>query len=411
MKNMLNFVLNIFKPRMNTNKHECGLHMIANDFLFVFIRVHSWFKKLRTNFVLAICFFFIAPPIRAGVVEAWVEVSNARPYVGEAFAFTLRVAVTPGTDLANVNIHNLDRYPLAFGTLRGAGRVAGAGGNEVLSYSGVFRATAPIAPRVELAISGEQSEQRRSGFFTQWSRSPFGTQVKPLEFEARALPEAGRPDNFSGAVGRFTMDVQTAPLEVRVENLVTREIRLQGAPDNLPGTLMPDIPGLGEHFKSYEPVEISRADNPPSIFLRQQFFPLNTHAVDIAPPSFTFFDPSAGVYRTLQPLPEKLVFLADDETATDPGRRMIEFEPPPHNDAKPAPLSGFALPSLRRAGERIDIAHPTPARLAPSGRAVVLFELEPGASATIAERTEGWLRVVSNNRAGWIQEQGIINKE
>ena len=394
----------------NQNSPERAARMMRTP-LQGLILTH-FFVGLRPTlkrFALSGLFLLLTLPARAGVAEAWVEVSNARPYVGEAFTFTLRVAVTPGSDLANVNIHNLDRYPLAFGTLRGTGRVAGAGGNEVLSYTGVFRATAPFAPRVELLISGEISEQRRGGFFTQWTRSPFSANVKPLNFEARALPVEGRPPAFSGAVGRFTLDVQSAPLEVRVDSLVTREIRLQGAPDNLPGTLMPEIPGLGEHFKANPPWEVSRAENPPALHLRQQLVPLNTNAQEIVSPSFTFFDPAAGAYRTLQPPPEKLVFLAAEENARDPGRRIIEFDLPENGAVKTAPAPGFALPSLRGAGEQIKIEHPTPARLAPSNRAVVLFELEPGASVIITERTEGWLRVVSNNRAGWIHELGTRN--
>ena len=359
-------------------------------------------------FVLSsLLFLFLAAFARAGVVEAWVEVSNTRPYVGEAFTFTLRAAVTPGSDLTGESIHGLDRYPLALGTLRKTGRAAGEGGNEVVSYSGVFRATAPFASRLELVFAGNNSEQRRNGFFTQWTGSPFRLQARPIEFAARALPTEGRPPDFSGAVGTFSLDVQSTPREVHVNDLVAREIRLRGAPDNLAGTLMPFVPGLGENFKAYDLNEMSRAENPPEVTLRQQLIPLNTNAVEIASPSFTFFDPKAGVYRTLQPAPEKLVFLAGDAVAPDAGTRVLDFEQPASNETKTMLPSKLALPLLRDAGGRVEIARHAQARLAPSSKAVVLFELEPGASVMVAERAEGWLRVVSRGRAGWIQSEAV----
>ncbi|MCL1887334.1 MAG: SH3 domain-containing protein [Kiritimatiellaeota bacterium] len=349
----------------------------------------------------AFCFILLAASARAGVMGAWVEVSNARPYVGEAFVFTLRATVTPSTELERENILGLERYPLALGTLRRAGRARAADGNEVISYTGVFRPTAAFASRLELTLTGTGMEQRRNGFFTQWVGSPFRVQAAPREFTALALPTTGRPENFSGAVGTFTLDVQYSRNEVRARDVVTREIRLRGALDNWAGTLMPDIPGLGADFTVYEPVEVSRADNPPELVLRQQFFPLNTNTTEAASPSFSFFDPKAGAYRTLQPPPEKFVFIADDAPITVE-HKILGFEKPARNDAKNALPTELALPRLRGAEERVEITRPTQARLAPSGKAVVLFELEPGASVTVAERADGWARVVSRGRAGWI---------
>ena len=352
---------------------------------------------------LSIAFAFFTATARAEVREVWAEVSNTRPYVGEAFMFTLRVAVTPGSDLANETILGLNNYPVTtIGVLRRAGRTPGASGNEVVSYTGMFRATAAFEGPVELILAGESVEQRRSGFFTQWTRSPFRAQARPLEFKALALPAQGRPENFSGAVGMFTLDVQSTPREVRVETLVTREIRLRGAADNLPGTLTPVFPAHDVNFTFYDLREISRAENPPEVLWRQMLKPLNTNAVEIVAPTFSFFDPKAGVYRVLQPPPEKLVFIANEENAPD---AFKDIDTTPHRPADTPPRRFFDAPTSRHAdASTLEITRHTKARLAPSHRAAVLFELEPGATVTIAERAEGWLRVVSRNRAGWINE-------
>ena len=351
--------------------------------------------KLR---IFSTLFLFAVFTARAEVMEVFVEVSNAQPFVGEAFTFTLKVVVTPGADLEGENIYGLNNYPFAPGTLRRTGRVRDAAGNEVVSYAGIFRATAPFSSRMELQFGAQSVMQQRSGVFTQWVRRPVRMTVRPFEFSALALPEAGRPENFSGAIGTFTLTVESTPREVRVNDLVTRTIRLKGAENNVFGTGMPELPDLGKNFRIYEPRELSRVENPPEVVLSQVVIPLNTNAVEIVAPVFTFFDPKARAYKRIQPPTETLVFL-EGEAELPSDVRIFTNAIPEKNGT-----NRLALPSLQRAGERIEIVQQTPARLAPSQRAAVLFELEPGANATITERAEGWLRVVSRGRAGWISE-------
>ena len=344
----------------------------------------------------------LAHAARADVLAVFSELSNAQPYVGEAFTFTLKVSVTPGSDLENESIHGLDRHPLAAGTLRRTGRVRGADNNEIVSYSGTFRATAPFASRVELTFAAQSVVQVRSGFFTQWTRRPVRMAARPFDFAALALPDTNRPENFSGAIGSFTLTSESVPRELHVNTLVTRTIRLRGAANNNFGTGLPEIPDLGPNFKMYGLKEISRSENPPEVVLQQLIHPLNTNAVEIASPIFSYFDPVAKTYRTLQPPPEKLTFLAKDETAKTPESQKIVFGNETQTAAKNT--SQIHLPLPRRAEERMEITRPTPVRFAPSQRAAVLFELEPGATVTVAEHAEGWLRVVSRGRAGWIAE-------
>ncbi len=348
--------------------------------------------------------FCICTAARADVLDATAEVSNAKPFVGEAFTFTLKVTVTPGSDLANESIYGLERYPLKLGALRRDGRTRDATGNEVVAYSGVFRPTEDFTEKLELTFTAESVEQRRSGFFSSWVRRPISMAVRPFQLNAQELPTAGRPADFSGAIGTFELTVDSAPREVHVNDLVTRTIRLRGSDNSLPGTGVPTLPDLGPNFKIYAPQEMSRVDNPPELTLRQVIIPLNTNAVEIAGPVFTYFDPVSKVYRRLQPPPEKLTFLATDAKATRPDVKKVDFEPRAPETKNALPNVDLALSSLHQMQERVVVERATPARLAPAQKAAVLFELEPGASVIVAEHAEGWLRVVSRGRAGWIPE-------
>ena len=300
---------------------------------------------------------------RADVLAVFTELSNAQPYVGEAFTFTLKVSVTPGSDLENESIHGLDRHPLAAGTLRRTGRVRGADNNEIVSYSGTFRATAPFASRVELTFAAQSVVQVRSGFFTQWTRRPVRMTARPFDFAALALPDANRPENFSGAIGSFTLTSESVPRELHVNTLVTRTIRLRGAANNNFGTGLPEIPDLGPNFKMYGLKEISRSENPPEVVLQQLIHPLNTNAVEIASPIFSYFDPVAKTYRTLQPPPEKLTFLAKDETAKTPESQKIVLETKRTPPRKPHRKSIFPFRAARRSAWKSRAQRPSVSRL------------------------------------------------
>ena len=358
-------------------------------------------RNLRNLWLKYACgtLLLLATAARAEVREVLAEVSNPQPFVGEAFVFTLKVVVAAGSDLEGENIYGLNDYPFAPGTLRRTGRARDAAGNEVVSYAGVFRATAPFASRVELQFGAQSVTQQRNGFFTQWVRRPVRVAARPFDFSAQALPEAGRPENFSGAIGTFTLTVESSTREVRVNDLVTRVVHLKGAENNLFGNGVPEFPDLGGNFKVYAPNEISRVENPPEVVLSQVVIPLNTNAVEIAAPVFTFFDPKAGMYRRVEPPAERLVFIDGEVEAQEDVRVLTNAAESAKNGAL-----DFSL-SLRRAGEQVEVTRQTQARLAPSQRAAVLFEIEPGSHAVVAERAEGWLRVESRGRVGWIREE------
>ena len=58
----------------------------------------------------------------------------------------------------------------------------------------------------------------------------FLVRSKPIRLEVKPLPRAGRPEDFSGIVGKFSLSVKAEPTVVSVSDPITLELRLSGHP-------------------------------------------------------------------------------------------------------------------------------------------------------------------------------------
>ncbi len=122
------------------------------------------------------------------------------------------------------------------------------------------------------------------------------------------VPDDGKPADFTGAVGRFALDVDAKPTTLRAGEPVTLSIRVVGQ-GNL-ATLAPPKFTPPEGFKSYEPVARSKQTDEIGFtgekVFEQVIVPLSPRASVIPPITFSFFDPEAGRYQTLSRGPIQL---------------------------------------------------------------------------------------------------------
>ncbi len=132
------------------------------------------------------------------------------------------------------------------------------------------------------------------------------SQLVPVQ--VRSLPDEGKPADFSGAVGRFALDVNANPTALRAGEPVTLTIRVVGQ-GNL-ATLAPPKFTPPEGFKSYEAVVRSKQTDEMGFtgerVFEQVIVPLSPKASVIPPIRFSFFDPEAGHYQTLSRGPIQL---------------------------------------------------------------------------------------------------------
>ena len=191
-------------------------------------------------------------------------------------------------------------------------------------------------------VRGELSRAFRIGFLfdpveTLYRRSP------SVRLAVRPLPDKGRPADYSGAVGRFTMKVTANTREAALGAGVNIRVELEGD-----GTLAPvqaPEPTPDPAFTIYEPKE-SRDTRPGAdgrLLARGvwEYVVVPRLAGERPLPGirFSYFDPIAGGYRTLDGprLPLRVTGSAETAAATD--------EPGP----TPVPAASPSFRSLPRA--------------------------------------------------------------
>ena len=138
---------------------------------------------------------------------------------------------------------------------------------------------------------------------------------------ARALPEAGRPASFRGAVGQFELRTSAKPLEVAVGDPITLSVSildLSRGGEELK-TLQPppiDADTLGGSFRVPSDPLAGTVDGAMKTFT-QTIRPTSTTATQIPPIEFSWFDPIKGEYVTARSKPIAIRVSPSERLAND----------------------------------------------------------------------------------------------
>ncbi len=134
------------------------------------------------------------------------------------------------------------------------------------------------------------------------TRRPLELRSEPLALTVLPLPDAERPADFSGAVGRFDFDVTAAPLTLSAGDPVTirSTIRGDGYLESVTAPALPASDGLRVY-----PVQPATpgpggqpAANPGEQVFEQVVIPQQPGAVTLPALRFSYFDPALHAYRT-----------------------------------------------------------------------------------------------------------------
>jgi hypothetical protein len=127
-----------------------------------------------------------------------------------------------------------------------------------------------------------------------------------LEVEVLPLPEEGRPEEFTGAVGRFALNVQSQPSVLPVGDPVTVTVTIGGV-GNLDAIEMPKIevpPGI----KAYDPKIKEEESIQNGLYGGRRTYeyiliPEVGGMLEVPPIRFVYFDPYQEMYRILESEP------------------------------------------------------------------------------------------------------------
>ncbi len=279
-------------------------------------------------------------------LKLFVMVASDKVYVGEDVHITLRVYVNQLT-LDDLSFTEITHEVLQLDTFSDTKQIQLTMSSvewRVVDFSAVLYPSKPgelvIAPalvRGSLLFKNDNQNDQRGSIFDQGFFSNFftGYQKRQVTITSRAvklnvlpLPEEGMPADFSGAVGQYDLTVDAAPLKVKAGDPITLRMALTGV-GNVKSVKMPVFSAQG--FKLYDP---QIKDDAGRKTLEQVIIPTDVKLTSVPAFRFSYFDTSAGAYRTIERGPFAL-----EVTAPASGE---EFQ-----------AVGFAQPSLISAPETL----------------------------------------------------------
>src|SRR5262249_48925415 len=151
-------------------------------------------------------------------------------------------------------------------------------------------------------VTRSRSRDPFFGFFAE-TQQPVELRSDSATLVVLPLPDADRPPDFGGAVGRYEMETKAAPLALGVGDPVTVTTTIRGngdlasmAPPSIAATDTPPV----------YPVQPPGQPAPGERTFEQVVIPLR--AGTVAPPEmrFSYFDPDARAYRTISQPPVSL---------------------------------------------------------------------------------------------------------
>lgn len=145
------------------------------------------------------------------------------------------------------------------------------------------------------------------GVFRFGETRPISLRADAQKLQVLPLPEQGRPPEFNGAIGRFSLSVVAGPTNVAVGDPVTVRVQIRGR-GALDALKLPEQPDW-QAFKTYPPTENVQTSDPLGLEGVKTFelivVPQSAGIRALPPLRFAYFDPESRTYRQLasEPIP------------------------------------------------------------------------------------------------------------
>lgn len=273
-----------------------------------------------------------SPPARQGsadserAIRAFASVDKKRAYVGEQITYTITFAYR--VDVEDASFGDPDHtgfWSESLGQTPPEIRVI-----DGLQYYVVTKSTAffPISSgRFTLGEAGVRYiVEDRTAFgrdpFSFFSRDPFrrregAVRAGAIQIDVLPLPTEGRPPDFSGAVGNFSLSVVPSQSEVRVGESLTLSVRVEGQ-GNIKSIAELPLPRL-EGFRVFAPkardsVRVERGRIGGAKIFDLVLVPQRVGELSIEGVTLAYFDPGSGTYVRRSAAPVRIRTLEGDET-------------------------------------------------------------------------------------------------
>ena len=249
-----------------------------------------------------------------GPVFLVAALAPAKVYVEQQSLYTLKLYRSVNIADASVNVPNVDG--IAFAKLGEPREYQGVHQGRPYQIIEVRYLVTPqkagyytLAPtRMDLTVFTPQNRPRRGVFddpFFGQARSgrPTSLASEALSFQVLPVPQEGRPADFSGLVGSFTLESTIEPRELKAGESVTLTaiVRGRGNVKRIPELKIPPLDGL--KIYADQPVVKDENDGEGVIVsktVKWALVPEKAGRYRIPALTMSYFDTAAGRYRTLK---------------------------------------------------------------------------------------------------------------
>lgn len=402
----------------------------------------------------------VAPALAGEIYSGRLYTVPEKIYVNQPFEIHFELEVSFGSEVEDLRISDFPNNPelLSVGRLESLSRdrvTRDTQAIDVLHFSAQARCFKPLDHTFSPALQCLLVERRSAGFFSQWQSYPKQKPLEPFALRVLPLPEAGRPANFSGAIGAFRLIGRLSQSNVQPGDIVTLSLSVTGK--GWLGEAAAPAPAASPLFKTYPAKELAR--EPLRLQTEQIFIPQSTNATEIAAVRFVYFNPSTERYEESVAGPFRLTFDAAAPRPKADEVRVIDTAQPVRSEPLPqavtlervnltvrpllpllagcagalaaffvffllygrhtrlAVLFGLVLLSgggaagylLSGQKETVSVAliRQTEVLFAPSRAAAVLFALKPGTPVVPVEHAGAWVRIDAAGRRGWIMSDAL----
>jgi hypothetical protein len=175
--------------------------------------------------------------------------------------------------------------------------------------------------------------------------------ANPIILNVKALPENGRPADFTGAVGKFSVRVETDKDSVGVDEPVTLKVNLSGTGNikSIPAIKLPEL----SDFRIYDSGNTESISNTNQVIsgtktFEQALIPKTSGVFEVPSITLSYFEPSSATYKTLKTEPLRI-------TAT--GQGLVDVGGAPKNIIGAGkPTFGYIITNFPKADSQNDLA-------------------------------------------------------
>lgn len=212
---------------------------------------------------------------------------------------------------------------------------------------------AKIEGRIQVPARGSSQDDFFSGFFGGqgfgMSARDLTVSTKPSRIDIKPLPKEGRPEDFSGAIGQFSLDAKANPKKVDAGEPITLSVKVAGR-GNFNAITAPTLVDA-ENWRSYPPNEkFTPSASDPIGYNGEKVFEYTIVArsdATLTPsPEFSFFDPAVEKYVTLKAAPIAVVAKGSAAAAQATATAQVSATPTPQ---AAAPTPSAAVPAAKNS--------------------------------------------------------------